>query len=77
MSIQTDTKNFLATNKIRQQDFAIFVGVNYAALSRFLNNEGHSIAERIAPYVYGRKPLPAELIASPTSESEQSEVQDA
>lgn len=32
-------------------------GVNSAALSRFLNREGCSIAERLVPFVYGEKRL--------------------
>ena len=38
-----------------QKDFADLVGVNQAALSRFLHSSGFSIAERIAPYIYGEK----------------------
>jgi len=55
MSIQSDLKDLLRERKVSQKDFADLVGVNQAALSRFLHSSGFSIAERIAPYVYGEK----------------------
>jgi len=55
MSIQSDLKTLLRERKVSQKDFADLVGVNQAALSRFLHSSGFSIAERIAPYIYGEK----------------------
>lgn len=36
-------------------EFAELVGINKAAFSRFMHRHGNSIAERVAPYVYGSK----------------------
>lgn len=65
MSIQQDAREFLVRNSLRQGAFAALVGVNQSALSKFLNREGGSIAERIAPYIYERIPLPT--TATPTT----------
>lgn len=50
-------------------------GVNPAALCRFLNREGRSIAERLVPFVYGEKKLLSPFVptATPTSTTESGE----
>ena len=57
MSIQSDIRKLLSETGISQQELAKMAGVNSAALSRFLNREGCSIAERLVPFVYGEKRL--------------------
>lgn len=55
MSIQNDIRTLLSETGLTQQELARLAGVNQAAFSRFMNRDGRSIAERIAPYVYGEK----------------------
>ena len=58
MSIQKDLKDFLARHKLTQNEFAKIAGINPCSLSLFLSREdGKSIPERIAPYIYGGKPI--------------------
>ena len=55
MTIQSDLKNFLQERGVTQKEFAEIVGINVCSLSTFMNRSGDSIAERIAPFVYGEK----------------------
>lgn len=57
MSIQSDIRKLLSETGISQQELAKMAGVNSAALSRFMNRKGCSIAERLIPFVYGEKKL--------------------
>lgn len=55
-TMQDDVKEFLWRSRLSQKAFARIVGVNPTALSEFLHrSSGHSIAERIAPFIYGDK----------------------
>ena len=55
MTIQSDLRKFLQEQGVTQKDFAEIVGINNCSLSVFMNRSGDSIAERIAPYLYGEK----------------------
>lgn len=65
MSIQSDLRELLQAQGLSQREFAKIAGVNYCALSRFLNSSGCSIAERIVPYIYGDK---KSLVKPPTEQ---------
>lgn len=55
MSIQTDLKDLLRECRMSRKRFARLAGVNPCALSRFLCHPGSSIAERVAPWLYGER----------------------
>ena len=64
MSIQDDTRKFLRKHKMTQGELARLAGVNHIALIKFLSRRnGRTIAERIAPFVYGEIEIPQQAKA--------------
>lgn len=54
MNIREATYHFMAREGLTQKELAALVGVNPCSLSLFLNREhGTTIAEKLAPVVYG------------------------
>lgn len=56
MTMQTDVKSMLEECGVSLLDLSRAAGINYTSLSRWMQREdGQTLAERLAPYVYGEK----------------------